>query len=245
MRNNVLESINCDIIEDLGFDDRNSAIVVDFCAKKNPVTGLTSCVKQFHVQHGRILLDGDFSNRKVYNLALRLARALDNNSPNDIKFLKMQYGATQEFLLAKDFLDRKCKQIWDVFDKDFNPDKVPYEAMKMLGISNKQPIGFYLENFLTYFEKDGGTTTVDIINSLIQNTHSGYTFDDIYDYFKATRRKYKFNQITIAFLASKLDYNQKELLKVGVEKSDLRVFYKNLPILRKIQILIKNLLKKM
>ena len=35
------------------------------------------------------------------------------------------------------------------------------------------------------------------------------------------------------------------LTNIMKSKSDLRVFYKNLPILRKIQILIKNLLKKM
>ncbi len=244
MGKSLAKKTNCDFVDDIFLQNEKIANVIDFHTKKIKSTGLTACVSQFNLKSGNLLLNDELSNRKVYNIALKLAKAIDRNSSNDIKFLKNQYGSTKEFALAKDFLNRKCKQIWDVFEKNFETENVPYEAMKTLGISNKQPIDFYLENFLKYFEKDGGTTTVDIINSLIKNPYSGYKFEDICEFFKSNKGKYSFNQNTITYLAKKLNYNRKELLKLGIEKSDLRVFYKNLPLLKKIQICIMNFVKK-
>ena len=244
MGNNLAENINCSFLDEIFSENEKMEKVVEFRTRETKTTGLTACVTQFNLKNGNLLLNDELSNRKIYNITLKLARALDENSSNDIKYLKNQYGSTKEFITAKEFLNRKCKQIWDTFEKDFDPDKVPYEAMKTLGISNKQPLEFYLDDFLKYFEKDGGTTTVDIINSLTQNKYSGYEFKDICNYLKTNRQKYKFNQKTISYLAEKLDYNQKELLKLGIEKSELKYFYKNLPILRKLQIFTKNLIKK-
>lgn len=244
MGKSLAKKANCDFVDDIFLQNDKLADVIDFRAKKIKSTGLTSCISQFNLNSGNLSLNDELSNRKVYNIALKLAKAIDRNSSNDIKFLKNQYGTTKEFILAKDFLNRKCKQVWDVYEKNFEIENVPYEAMKTLGISNKQPLDFYLETFLKYFEKDGGTTTVDIINSLIKNPYSGYKFEDIFEYFKSNKGKFKFNQNTIAFLAEKLNYNRKELLKLGIEKSDLRIFYKNLPLLKKIQICIINIIRK-
>ncbi len=45
-----------------------------------------------------------------------MQKAIDKDSVNDIKYLKSKYGAEKEFKAAKEYLNRKAKEVWDVFE---------------------------------------------------------------------------------------------------------------------------------
>ncbi len=206
---------NCDILDSVFLQNENMTGV---CAFKKPLhpKGLTSFINQFTLTGAGLTLNDELSDTQVYNLALKLACAIDKNSTQEIRTLKQQYANTIEFSKAKDYLNRCCKQVWDVFDKNYNSSKVPLDAMKTLGITNKPSLDFLLENSLKYYEKDGGTTSVDIITNILNNKNSGYTFEDIYKYLKVNRTKFQLNQLTVSYLARQLDYNCEKLESIGI-----------------------------
>lgn len=128
------------------------------------VITLTECVKYFSkindiennlsgVSFGftNYSLNDEMSSQKVRKIALMLAKAIDENSVEKIKELKKQYGHEREFATAKKFLDKKCKEIWDVFEFKKIKLKIPHAAMKSLGITN-QPTAPKMINWNTTSE---------------------------------------------------------------------------------------------
>ena len=184
----------------------------------------------------------ELSNAKIRYIATELAQAIDNNSPEAVRKIKKEYGDTKEFLKAKEFLNKKCKEVWNVFDNKKEQINIPYEAMKTLGITNQPSLDFLLDESLKYYEKDNGTTTIDIINSTLNNKNINYTFSDIYSYLKTTNKKhnYKLNFKTTAYFIKKLDYNEEKLCELGIEKDAISKVLKSFKPIERIYYFIKN-----
>lgn len=187
------------------------------------------------------LLNCEFCDKKTYEIARQLAIAIDNNSVIEIKRLKYEYGQYPQFAIAKEFLNKKCKIVWDVFQSKNKQLNVPKDAMKALGISNIPSLQFMLDESLKFYEKDNGSTTVDIILSILNNPNLDYTFEDIFDYLAARRAKsdIKFNMITVSFVAKNLDYNFQKIKMLEIDKNELKIVFKNLPIKEKFKNLPK------
>jgi hypothetical protein len=186
--------------------------------------------------NNELCLNPDLSNKLTAKIALELAKAIDKNSVIEVKRLKYKYMSTKEFLYAKNYLDKKCKEVWNVFENKFqNP--VPKEALKTLGITNQPSLDFLLADSLKYFEKDNGSTTIDIISSILKNDKINYSFNDIYSYLKKNKTHY--NMKTISYLCEKLEYNVEKLTELGISKLDTRQAMKNLSLKNKIKALIK------
>ncbi len=66
---------------------------------------------------------------------------------------------------------------------------VPKNSMKTLGITNLPSLEFMLDESVRFYENDGGSTTVDIIRSILTNKNLDYTFEDIYEFFCYRRIK--------------------------------------------------------
>ena len=189
---------------------------------------------------GVIQIDDELRNEKLRSLIYKLAKAVDNNSEIEVKRLKAEYGNTKEFALAKTFLDRKCKEIWNIFDNKKTKLSLPVKAMKTLGISNQPSLDFLFEDSLKYFEKENSTTTVDIIKSILNNVNSEYTMDDILKYLKSNHEKciFEYNQHTVKFLAQSLKYNKNKLSALGVSKSQINEIFKALSVSEKIKCIL-------
>ncbi len=247
---------NCDIFDEI-LSENESIIngVIDFNRKKSKQNNtLSSCVKYMDsaienenaigISFGfhNIKFNEELSNTKIRYITTELAKAIDNNSVDDVRKIKKEYGNTKEFAKAKDFLNKKCKDVWNVFDNKNNRLKIPAEAMKTLGITNQPSLDFLLNDSLRFYEKDNGTTTVDIINSILDNINIYYTFSDIYSYLKISNKKnnYKLNFKTTKYFIKKLDFDEKKLLDLGIKQETISQALNNLSVLDKLKYLFKN-----
>lgn len=200
-------------------------------------TGISSiCV-------GAVSINDDLSDKLTCKIATELANAIDKNDVAKVKELKQQYQDKKEFVKAKDFLNKKCKEVWDVFENKTTKLNPPYEAMKTLGITNQPSLEVLLADSLKYYEKDNGSTTVDVILSILANENINYTFEDVYEYLKKNNKKekYKYNLITVSYLATKLEYDEMKLGDLGIEQNIVKKLFKSLSVKDKIKCIWKNL----
>lgn len=190
---------------------------------------------------GFSFLNNELSNKTTYKIAKELANAIDKNSVSETKLLKEKYGNTKEFCVAKDYLNKKCKEVWDVFDNKNQKLNPPKDAMKILGITNIPSLDFLLADSVKYYQKSNDSTTVNIIKSIITNPNLDYSFADVYKYLKQKHMKEKcnYNFITVKFLASELDYNQYMLTYVGVDKNLMKEIYKSFSFISKLKYFFK------
>lgn len=180
-----------------------------------------------------------FDDENLYNnlertITAELAQALDNNSVEKIKYLKNKYGNLKEFKNAKEFLNKKCKEIWNVYD---NTQNLPKDAMKCLGITNRPDLHFILGDSLKYYEKDNSDTTSYIIASTLKNENLSYTMDDIHKYLKEMYQKSdcRCNFKTIKYLITEQNYSKDKLNDLGIEKDVIEKVLLQLPIKQKIE----------
>lgn len=188
-----------------------------------------------------VITDEELSDKTVRKIVLELSRAIDKDSVEEIKFLKAEYGNKKEFAIAKRFLDKKCKKVWDVFASKNKKINVPKNAMKFLGITNQPSLEFLLGDSLKFFEKDNGSTTVDIIMSILNNKNLSYDFEDIHKFLKNSYQKgqCKYNLITVSYLAQQLDYNRHELERLGIDDKTLKHVFNSLTLEEKTKVVWK------
>ena len=244
---------NCDIFDDIFAHYTNTQdCAVSIQHEKN---SLVSCVKYFDSIENlnietsgqcfgvkKVIFNEELSDKNVREIALKLAQAVDKNSVDEIKLLKTEYGSTKEFAVAKSFLNRKCKQIWDVFENKNVELKLPYEAMKSLGITNRPDLEFLLLDSLKFYEKDNGSTTVDIIKSILDNKNLNYTFEEIYMFLKKyyNKNRCKYNLKTVSYLVYKLDFSKSELACLGIEEDIIKQVLTNMSIKDRLKYYVKN-----
>ena len=199
-------------------------------------TGISSiCV-------GAVSINDDLSDKLTCQIVAELAKAIDKNEVLEVKRIKEKYKDTKELAKAKDFLNKKCKEVWDVFEAKNTKLNPPCEAMKALGITNQPSLETLLADSLKYYEKDNGSTTVDVILSILSNENINYSFEDIYEYLKKNNKKekYKYNLITVSYLATKLEYDEMRLGDLGIEQSIVKKLFKSLSVKEKINCVFKN-----
>jgi hypothetical protein len=167
------------------------------------------------------------SDFKVQKIAKELAFAIDRNSVEKIKNLKIKYGNQKEFIKAKTLLNNKCKEVWNVYEPI---DKMPKEAMKSLGITNQPDLDFLLENTIKIYEKDGGNTTAYTISGILKNENMSYTIDDIHKYLadKHLKEKIEYNAQTLTYLIKEHKYNKQKLQQLGANDKIISQILKNL-----------------
>ena len=187
------------------------------------------------------LFDGnglyDSIERKITE---ELAIAIDQNNVQRVKYLKSKYGELKEFKNAKEFLNKKCKEIWNVYEPINN---LPQNAMKTLGITNQPDLDFMLSNSIRYYEKAGSETTSYLIASILKNENLTYTIEDIHKYLKEMNKKQKckYNFKTIKYLIEKQNYSNEKLKDLGVESDIISAVLKNLPLKYKLNFWIKKI----
>lgn len=188
-----------------------------------------------------IILNEELSDKKVRHLAEELAVAIDNNCVWRVKDLKKEYGSTKEFSLAKDFLNKKCKEVWNVLD--LKAKNIPHEAMKTLGITNKPDLEVLLGDSVRFYEKDGGNSTARIIATILSNENLDYSIGDIHKFLKLYHEKEKFscNLKTIEYLISSQNYDKYKLFDLGVGKLSIYKVYKGLSFKNKCKFIFNNL----
>lgn len=216
---------------------------VKYLTKVNDVEKDLMCSFAFN----NIVLNDELSNKKVRYLAYELACAIDSNSVEKVKALKKEYGNNKEFLTAKKFLDKNCKDIWNVFESKNKLLKIPKEAMKALGISNVPSLDVILGNSVRYYEKDGGDSTAVIISNILKNNNLNYSMDDIHSYLKTVSKKEQlsFNPKTVEYLISKQSYDKNKLLELNIEKSVMNNAYESLIIFDRLKYIYRNICKKL
>jgi len=204
------------------------AASLNYIEKINPYAGYN---------FGILQIEESLRNESLRNLIFELARAIDANSEMEVKRLKVKYGDTKDFAQAKMFLDRKCKEIWNVFDHKNDELKLPKRAMKVLGISNQPSLDFLFEDSLKYFEKENSTTTVDIIKSVLNNKNMDYSFEDILKYLKTMHKKriFDYNLHTVRFLARRLNFDKNKLNYLGIKAEQIGSIFKTLSISEKLK----------
>jgi len=253
----LTEISGSNISEDRFLNNKNtSSPVINFELKKSqkPKT-LTACVQYLSkindieqdlsgVCFGfdNIVLNDELSDKKVRYIATELASAIDNNSIEKIRQLKRTYGNDKEFLTAKNFLDKKCKEIWNAFDTKDSLLNIPKEAMKILGITNIPSLEFLLGNSLRYYEKDDSSSTAQIISSVLNNKNLPYTIIDIHKYMEelARREKCKYNLKTVTYLITRHNYDYNKLCELKIEKYIINKAFKSLSVINKIKYLIRS-----
>ena len=188
-----------------------------------------------------IILNEELSDKKVRHLAEELAVAIDNNCVWRVKDLKKEYGQLKEFSLAKDFLNKKCKEVWNVFDTRVK--NIPHNSMKALGITNKPDLESILGDSVRFYEKDGGNSTSRIIATILNNENLDYTISDIHKFLKLHHEKEKFNcnPKTIEYLISSQNYDKYKLFDLGVGKLSIYKTYKGLSFKNKCRFIFNNL----
>lgn len=188
-----------------------------------------------------IVLNEELSDKKVRNLAEELAIAIDSNCVWRVKDLKKEYGNLKEFSLAKDFLNKKCKEVWNVFDSKIK--NIPHEAMKALGITNKPDLETILGDSVRFYEKDGGNSTARIIASILSNENLDYSISDVHKFLKLAHEKEKFNcnLTTIEYLITSQNYDKYKLFDLGVGKLSIYKTYKGLSFKNKCRFIFNNL----
>lgn len=189
-----------------------------------------------------IKFNEELSNTKIRYIASELAKAIDKNSVDDVRRIKKEYGNTKEFAKAKNFLNKKCKDVWNVFDNKNDILNIPTEAMKTLGITNQPELEYLLYDSLKFYEKDNGSTTVDIIKSILDNKNISYSFADIAAYLKnfSSKNRTKLNFKTTEYLLKNLDYDKKQLEEFGIEKDTIKEAFQHLSVQEKIKYILKN-----
>lgn len=175
-------------------------------------------------------IEENLRDDKLRTLIYELANAIDKNSTTEIKNLKSLYGTSKEFAKAKKFLNKKCKEIWNVHDNKKQKMKLPKEAMKALGITNQPSLEFLLGNSLKYFEKDNSQTTARIIQSTLDNVNIDYSFDEICEYLKNTHKKqvFEYNLHTVKYLVQHTKFDRKNLTELEITKSQIDQIFKTL-----------------
>lgn len=188
-----------------------------------------------------IVLNEELSDKKVRHLAEELAVAIDNNCVWRVKDLKKEYGNLKEFSSAKDFLNKKCKEVWNVFDSKVK--NIPHEAMKALGITNKPDLETILGDSVRFYEKDGGNSTARIIASILSNENLDYSISDVHKFLKNYHDKEKFicNLKTIEYLMTFQNYDKYRLFDLGVGKLSIYKVYKGLSLKNKCRFIFNNL----
>ena len=186
-----------------------------------------------------------FNSDNLYNTLERtiikeLSLAIDKNSVSKVKFLKNKYGHLKEFNNAKKYLNQKCKEVWNVYE---NPQNLPKDAMKTLGITNQPELDFILGNSLKYYEKDNSDTTAYIISSTLKNRNLSYTMDDIHRYLKdmAKKSNCKYNFKTVNYLICEQNYTKSKLFELDIDKSTIDFALKKLSLKQKIKYYLNNL----
>lgn len=251
----LTEMLDYNISEDVFSNYGNTtSLVIDFASKKSrKQKTLTACVQYLckinDIEHDltgvcvgfdNVVLNDELSDRKVRYLARELARAIDSNSVVKVKEIKKEFGNDKEFLVAKKFLDTKCKEVWNVFEAENKILKIPYEALKSLGITNQPTLEFLLGDSVRFYEKDEGSTTSDIISSVLKNINISYDINDIHKFLKTANEKEncKYNFKTVIYLISEHNYDNAKLQELGVEKKTLDKAVKYLSIGQKIKYLL-------
>lgn len=240
----VLTAKDCDICDEIFSICENTS---NGLAKSEKNTkSLASSVNSFKTNpFGVLILDCDLPDRKAMDIALKLAYAIDRDSVNDIKYLKSKYGAEKEFVSAKEYLNKKAKQVWDVFENRNKKINVPTKSMKALGITNLPSLAFMLDESVKYYEKDGSSTTVDIIRSILTNKNLNYTFDEIFEYLISAHKKYcvEYNLKTVTYLIQWVDCDVKKLSKLGIDDKTIMRALEEFPLKAKLKYLLKGNLK--
>lgn len=180
-----------------------------------------------------------FNDESLYDnleraITTELAQALDKNSVERIKYLKDKYGHLKEFKKAKEFLNKKCKEVWNVYE---NTQNLPKDAMKCLGITNQPDLDFILGNSLKFYEKDNSDTTSYIISSTLKNENLSYTMEDIHNYLK--KSNCKFNLKTVQYLIREQNYTKEKLADLGVNKEDIENALKRLTLKQRIEFYLR------
>lgn len=198
-------------------------------------------IQHFSQDCGALTLNYELPNKKAVYIALELAQAIDKNSAEDVRKIKQKYIDQKEFAQAKDFLNNKCKQVWDIFENQKTKLVIPEKAMKVLGITNIPSLEFLLSDSLKYFEKDNGNSTINIISRILNNKNLNYTLDDICEFLHtfAAKNKIKYNQNTIKYLSYELNFNIPKLNFIGISKKSVIEILKNAQFKVKIKTLIK------
>lgn len=254
MKKLLTEKSDCNISgEMLAIIEKNMSPVLDYAVKKHksPQT-LSDCVKYFSkindvendlsgISFGfnNFILNDEISNKKVRKIALLLANAIDENSVEKIRFLKKEYGNESEFTRAKDFLNKKCKEIWNVFEYKNTVLKIPHEAMKSLGITNQPTLDFLLGDSVRLFEKDNGSSTANIIHSILNNKNLSYKMKDIHQFLKKEKCRYNFK--TVEYLICEQNYTQNELIELGITKDIIEKSLSSMSFKNKLMYLFRNL----
>ena len=163
-----------------------------------------------------------------------------------LKYLKNKYGAEKEFSSAKEYLNRKAKEVWDVFENRDKCISVPRNSMKALGITNLPSLEFMLGDSVKYFESDGGTTTVDIIRSIL--TNKIYIIQSmIFMIICCLRTKNTAVIIilkTVTYLNKQLlDCDVKKLSALGIEEKTIMTSLQSFSLKAKLKYLFKSGLK--
>jgi hypothetical protein len=206
---------------------------------KSTSQGLSSCLNCNNLKNPYILYDNEgLYDRLERIITHKLALAIDNNSVADVKKIKEEFGHLKEFANAKKFLNQRSKEVWNVYA---NPKDVPLDAMKVLGISNCPDLDSLLYNCIKYFEKDGKTTTVAAISSILKNKNIPYNMDDIYKYLESMHKNkaVKYNSNTIRYLIYEHHYDRDKLKILGAEKETINEALKTLPLKIRLKFLLK------
>lgn len=217
--------------------------IIALNGKKSDKVRLSSTVKYIKCSDcGGVVINDELTDKKVYEIASQLALAIDKNSVTEVKRIKYEYGDTHEFAAAKDFLNKQCKQVWDVFENKNIEMKVPKEAMKALGITNKPSLESLLNDSIQFFEKDGGSITTNLISLILENKNLDYSFDEIFEYLKTKFRKEncKYNFTTVKYLAEKLDYDMEKVSLLCVDIDLLKKIFDSLSVKEKFKYILKN-----
>jgi len=198
-------------------------------------------IQHFSQDCGALALNYELPNKKAVYIALELAQAIDENSCEKIREIKKKYIDIKEFAQAKDFLNNKCKQVWDVFENQKTKLIVPEKAMKTLGITNIPDIEFLLSDSLRYFEKDNGKSTINIISRILKNENLKFTLDDICEFLHnfSIKNNIKYNKNTIEYLSYELNYDIQKLNYIGISKKSIIDVLKKASLKVKIKSLIK------
>lgn len=253
----LTEMLEYNISEDVFSNYGNTASpVIDFASKKSiKQKTLTACVQYLSkindIEHDltgvcvgfdNVVLNDELSDKKVRYIAQELAKAIDSNSVIKVKEIKKEFGNDKEFLVAKKFLDTKCKEVWNVFEAKNKVLKIPYEALKSLGITNQPTLEFLLGDSVRFYEKDEGSTTSDIISSVLKNINISYDIIDIHKFLKTVneKEKCKYNFKTVIYLISEQNYDTVKLHELGVEKKTLDKAVKYLSMSNKIKYFLRS-----
>lgn len=246
MENILASQINYDVFDDVFAQNKDCIVsVLDFGQHvKSKIPNLSSRICYLNnLENNSFSFCDELSNKLVYKIAKALAIAIDNNDVQEIKLIKTQYSHTKEFSKAKDFLNRECKSVWNVFENKNKKMNVPKQALKVLGITNNPSLDFLLGNSIRYFEKNNSNTTVDIIESILKNPNLDYTIQDIYDYLKFmyVNKNCKYNLTTLAYFLKQYNYDKKTLTPVGADKKAIKAIIKTFSFNEKIKYFVKNI----